>query len=208
MPIVQQAGRSGCSPSRRRRASTSSALQVLDLKPAGDAAARCEMLLGLGEAQARAGGRGRSERRRSSRAAEIARSAGSRGAARPRRARLRRELFVWMVQRDRRGTRCLSSTMHSRELGERRERAASQGSRTPRLARSATNREPERRDRAHRAGGRASPAASKDHSALAYALDGQVLRRSGRPRQPRGAPPTSSDELARPSRARSATGNE
>ena len=68
---------------------------MLELKPAGDAAARCEMLLGLGEAQARAGDEDAASAAFLE-AAELARLAGSPDQL-ARAALGYGGLFVWMV---------------------------------------------------------------------------------------------------------------
>jgi DNA-binding SARP family transcriptional activator len=144
------------------------ALQVLELKPAGDAVARCEMLLGLGEAQARAGGEDAASAAFLV-AAELARSAGF--AEQLARAALGYGgLFVWMVSGiDEKVVPLLDAAL--RELGERD--SALRAKVLARLAGALRDQpEPERRTELTE---QAVSIARRleDHSALAYALDGQ-----------------------------------
>lgn len=144
------------------------ALQVLELKHAGDAAARCEILLGLGEAQARAG----DETAASAaflRAAEVARSAGT--AEQLARAALGYGgLFVWMVSgMDDKVVPLLDDAL--RELGERE--TALRAKVLARLA-GALRDQPEPRRRTELTAQAVTIARRlEDHSALAYALDGR-----------------------------------
>jgi DNA-binding SARP family transcriptional activator len=143
------------------------ALQVLELKPAGDGAARCEMLLGLGEAQARAGDEAPASAAFLG-AAELARSAG-RAEQLARAALGYGGRFVWMVSgMDEKVVPLLDDAL--RELGE--QESALRAKLLARLA-GALRDQPEPRRRTELTAQAVNMARRlEDHSALAYALDG------------------------------------
>ena len=177
------------------------ALQVLELKPAGDAAARCEILLGLGEAQARAGDEAASSAAFLE-AAELARFGRICGTSSPApRSATGGCSSGWSAGSTKKS--CLSSTSRSASSASTRARCEPRFSRASQ-ARCATNPSPSDAPSSPRRRS-ASPAAWKTTRRWPT-LSMASTAPSGDPTTPRSA--STSQTSSWPSRARSATGNE